>query len=263
MADDEMRGQAPRIFLTGASSGIGAAFARQYAAQGATLGLVARRGDLLEALARSLPTASFVYPLDVADGEALARAGADFIAKAGIPDIVIANAGVSVGTLTDEAEDMAVFERVLRTNVVGMTNAFHPFVAAMRTAGRGTLVGIASVAGIRGLPGAGAYSASKAAAINYLESLRVELRGSGVKVVTLAPGYIETPMTAANPYPMPFILPADAAVRRMMRVIAAGRSYAVVPWQMAIVAKLMRALPNFLFDPLFARAGRKPRRFRL
>jgi short-subunit dehydrogenase len=147
----------------------------------------------------------------------------------------------------------------LAVNVVGMVNTFHPFVAPMRAAGRGTLAGIASVAGIRGLPGSGAYCASKAAAITYLESLRGELRGSGVKVVTVAPGYIKTPLTALNPYPMPFILPVDEAARRIARVIDAGRSYAVVPWQMAVVAKLMRALPNSLFDVLSSRGGRKPR----
>lgn len=247
------------MFITGASSGIGTAFARHYAAQGATLGLAARRGERLEALAHELNTHCFTYALDVTDAAALARAGADFIARAGVPDIVIANAGVSAGTLTEAAEDLAVFERILRINVVGLAHTFAPFIAAMRAAGRGRLVGVASVAGIRGLPGAGAYSASKAAAINYLESLRVELHGTGVAVVTLAPGYIETPMTARNPYAMPFILPADEAVRRMARHIAAGRSYAVVPWQMALVAKLLRLLPNWLFDRLFVHAGRKPR----
>lgn len=251
------------VFITGASSGLGEALARHYAAQGATLGLAARRGEMLDELARSLPGKTYTYALDVADAGALARAGADFVAKAGVPDVVIANAGVSVGTLTEEAGDLAAFERVLRTNVAGMANTFQPFIAAMRAARRGRLAGIASVAGIRGLPGAGAYSASKAAAINYLESLRVELRGSGVRVVTLAPGYVETPMTAVNKYPMPFILPAAEAARRMARVIAAGRSYAVVPWQMAVVAKLMRVLPNALFDALFARAGRKPRNLKL
>jgi short-subunit dehydrogenase len=249
----------PAVFLTGASSGIGAAFARHYAAQGATLGLAARRGELLGELARTLPAQCHLYPLDVCDAGALAAAGRDFIAKAGVPDIVIANAGVSVGTLTEEASDLAAFEHVLRVNVTGMANTFAPFAAAMRAARRGRLVGIASVAGIRGLPGAGAYSASKAAAINYLESLRIELRGSGVKVVTLAPGYIATPMTAINTYPMPFILPVDEAVRRMARIIAAGHSYAVVPWQMAVVARLMRLLPNALYDALFAQVGRKTR----
>lgn len=247
------------VFVTGASSGIGAAFARHYAVRGATLGLVARRREELEVLAASLPVCCHLYPLDVTDAKALAAAGRDFIERAGVPGIVIANAGVSTGTLTEEADDLAAFERVLRVNVAGMANSFHPFVAPMRAAGRGRLVGTASVAGIRGLPGAGAYSASKAAAITYLESLRVELRGSGVRVVTLAPGYVETPMTAVNPYPMPFLLPVDEAVRRMARIIDAGRAYAVVPWQMGIVARLMRLLPNWAYDRLAARAGRKPR----
>ena len=115
------------------------------------------------------------------------------------------------------------------------------------------------MAGIRGLPGSGAYSPSKAAAITYLESLRGELRGSGVKVVTVVPGYIETPMTALNAYRMPFILPVEEAVRRIARVIEPARSYAVVPWQMAIVSRILRLLPNWLFDALSARAGRKRR----
>jgi short-subunit dehydrogenase len=253
-----------RVVITGASSGIGAALARHYASQGATLALIARRKDELERLAAAVsPRLTFTYALDVTDADGLKAAAADFIAKAGVPDLVIGNAGISVGTLTQEASDLPVFERVLAVNVVGLVNTFHPFIEPMRAAGRGTLAGIASVAGIRGLPGSGAYSASKAAAISYLESLRGELRGSGVKVVTVAPGYIETPMTAHNPYTMPFILPVDEAVRRIVRVIDAGRSYAVVPWQMAIVAKLLRLLPNWLYDLLFARAGRKPRGFGL
>ncbi|MBU0750670.1 MAG: SDR family oxidoreductase [Gammaproteobacteria bacterium] len=248
-----------RVFITGASSGIGAALARHYAARGATLGLLSRRGDVLNDLAASLPGSHHIYAVDVADAGALLVAGQDFIARAGLPDIVIANAGISVGTLTGEREDLPAFRRVFETNVLGMVHTFHPFLDAMRQAGAGRLVGIASVAGIRGLPGAGAYSASKAAAIAYLESLRVELRGSGVSVTTLAPGYIETPMTAVNPYAMPFLLPADEAARRFARAIDAGTSYAVIPWQMAFVAKLLRLLPNPVFDAFFARATRKPR----
>ena len=248
-----------RVFITGASSGIGAALARHYAARGATLGLAARREAVLNELARELPGTHHVYAVDVADAGAMVAAGQDFIARAGLPDIVIANAGISVGTLTGEREDLPAFRRVFETNVLGMVHTFHPFLEAMKQAGAGRLVGIASVAGIRGLPGAGAYSASKAAAIAYLESLRVELRGSGVHVVTLAPGYIATPMTAVNPYAMPFLLPADAAARRFARAIDAGASYAVVPWPMAIVAKLLRLLPNAVFDALFARVTRKPR----
>lgn len=247
------------VFITGASSGIGAALARHYASQGATLGLVARREDALQSLVKELPGRHYFYPLDVTDSAPLNAAAADFIHAAGLPDVVIANAGVSVGTLTQEAEDLAAFERVMAINVRGVLNTFHPFVRPLEEAHRGTLAGIASVAGIRGLPGASAYSASKAAVIAYLESLRVELRGSGVRVVTIAPGYIETPMTAKNPYPMPFILPAEEAARRIARQIAKGKSFAVVPWQMGVVAKLLRILPNCVFDALFARAGRKPR----
>jgi short-subunit dehydrogenase len=129
----------------------------------------------------------------------------------------------------------------------------------MRAQAGGTLVGIASVAGFRGLPGGSAYSASKSAAITYLESLRVELHGSGVAVVTICPGYIRTPMTAANRYPMPFIIDADEAARRFARVIARKRRFAVIPWQMALVSFVLRHLPRWLFDRLFARAPRKAR----
>ncbi len=247
------------VFITGASSGIGAALARHYAGQGATLGLAARRLDALEALAAGLPGTHYVYPLDVTNAEALAEAAKDFIARAGTPDIVIANAGISVGTLTEEAADNFAFRRVMETNVLGMVHTFQPFMTAMLRHGNARLVGIASVAGVRGLPGAGAYSASKAAAIAYLESLRVELRGSGIKVVTIAPGYIETPMTDKNDYAMPFMLKANEAARRFAQAIDTGTSYTVIPWQMGIVAKLMRLLPNFIFDRLAAKAGRKPR----
>jgi hypothetical protein len=257
----------PKVFITGASSGIGSALARQYAKQGASLGLAARRGEQLKALAEVLTSAGatqvFCYPLDVTDAAALRSAAKDFIARLSVPDVVIANAGVSGGTLTECAEDLEVIKRILEINVYGMAATFSPFIAAMRQSAKtgkpGRLVGIASVAGIRGLPGAEAYSASKAAAFTYLESLRLELRSSGVRVVTIAPGYIETPMTAVNPYRMPFLLPADEAARRFVRAIERGTSYSVIPWQMGVVAKLLRLLPNALYDRLFANAPRKPR----
>jgi NAD(P)-dependent dehydrogenase (short-subunit alcohol dehydrogenase family) len=259
------------IVITGASSGIGLALARFYLERGASVAAIARRGELLQTLAAEFPGKVFCYALDVRDAVALQQAAQDFMAHVGEPDIVIANAGVSVGTLTEYVEDEAVFQNVMDINVLGMVKTFQPFLNAMREAaltpnpspkGRGerfTLVGIASVAGFRGLPGSGAYSASKAAAISYLESLRVELRGSGIKVVTLCPGYIQTAMTDINPYPMPFILAADDAARRMARIIACGKSFAVVPWQMGAVGWLLRRLPNWLYDRLFARAQRKPR----
>lgn len=257
----------PIVFITGASSGIGCALARHYAAQGAVLGLAARRGEHLEALEAGLADLGAIqicnYPLDVSDALAVKAAATDFMAKSGAPDIVIANAGVSSGTLTECHEDLEAIKRIFEINVYGMAATFSPFIAAMREATRkgrsGRLVGIASVAGIRGLPGAEAYSASKSAAITYLESLRLEMRGSGIKVVTIAPGYIETPMTAINPYRMPFLLPADEAARRFARAIAKGTSYAVIPWQMGVVAKILRLLPNALYDRLFANAPRKPK----
>ncbi len=250
---------ARRVFITGASTGIGAAFARHYAAQGAVLGLVARREALLQELAASLDTACAVYALDVREADALAGAARDFIERFGLPDIVIANAGVSRGTLTGQAADLAAFRAVFDINVMGVVHTFHPFVGAMQQAGHGQLVGIASVAGLRGLPGSGAYSASKAAVISYLESLRVELAGSGVSVTTLCPGFIRTPMTAVNPYRMPFLLDADVAVRRMARAIECKRRYVIVPWQMALVGRVMRFLPAGLWDALTRNFKRKPR----
>jgi short-subunit dehydrogenase len=249
-----------RVIITGASSGIGAALARYYARGGAVLGLIARREAALKELAAQLSTPPQIYALDVRDSAAMRAAAADFVLRHGCPDIIIANAGVSTGTLTEYPEDLAAFQDVLDINVVGMVNTFQPFIGAMRTAGRGTLAGIASVAGYRGLPGAAAYSASKAAAISYLESLRVELRITGINVVTICPGYIATPMTAQNPYPMPFILSADAAAHGIARIIDSGRTFAVIPWQMAIVARVLRVLPDWLYDRLFGNAPRKPRR---
>jgi short-subunit dehydrogenase len=248
-----------KVFISGASSGIGGALAEYYAANGARLGLCARRAELLHGLAARWPGQIDCYPLDVTDAVALRTAAEDFIARLGAPDVVIANAGVSAGTLTECAEDLEVIRRIMEVNCFGLAACFSPFIGAMRRAGGGRLVGIASLAGIRGLPGAAAYCASKAAAICYLESLRVELRDSGIRVITICPGYVRTPMTADNPFPMPFLITAEAAARACARAIARGGSYRVVPWPMAIVSKLLRLLPNPLYDRLFAHVPRKPR----
>jgi len=252
-----------RVFITGASSGIGAALAAEYAARGATLGLVARRRELLEQLAASLPNPSLhrVYALDVTDHAALAAAAHDVIGAHGGADVVIANAGVSHGTLTEFPADQAVFDTILATNVSATVATFAPFIASMKLQpGERRLVGIGSVAGIRGLPGAGAYSASKAAVLAYCESLRLELKPYGIKVVTIAPGYIDTPMTQKNAYPMPFLMPPARFAAQAARTIARGASYQVIPWQMGVVAKLLRALPNFLYDLAFLKAPHKARK---
>ena len=245
------------VFITGASSGIGEALARHYAAQGASLGLVARRSGLLQQLAASLDAPVTTYTADVRDADALASAAADFMQRYGVPDIVIANAGVSRGTLTELKEDTAAFKAILDINVLGLLHTFQPFIDGMRQRGSGSLVGIASIAGIRGLPGAGAYSASKAAAISYLESLRVEMRPHGIDVTTIAPGYIRTPMTDVNTYAMPFLMDADVAAAKMARAIAARRRFFVVPWQMGWLARFMRFIPPFLWDWAMKNAPKK------
>jgi short-subunit dehydrogenase len=254
---------APLVLVTGASSGIGQALAQRYAQAGWRLALVARRGAETEAWARAQglgPERCAVYAADVQDIDAIVRAGRLCVERQGLPDVVIANAGISVGMDTAEREDLDVMRDTLAVNVLGVAATFHPFVAPMRERRAGTLVGIASVAAIRGLPGHGAYCASKAGVVAYLESLRTECRGSGVRVVTILPGYVATPLTARNRYGMPFLLTPQQFADRAFRTIEAGESYRVIPWQMAIVAKLMRLLPNAVFDRAVQGRGRKRRR---
>jgi short-subunit dehydrogenase len=257
-----MKPTAPLAFITGASSGIGQALALRVHRAGYRLALVARRAAEMQAWAEAqgFAAASFaVYAADVRDMEAIAAAGRACIEAQGVPDVVIAGAGVSIGIDTAEFADLEVMRQVFETNNLGTAATFHPFVAAMCARGAGTLVGIASVAAIRGLPGHGAYCASKAGVVSYCESLRGEVRASGVKVVTIVPGYVDTPLTRGNPYGMPFLMPADRFADRAFAAITGGVSYRVIPWQMGIVAKLMRVLPNALFDRLVSGRGRKPR----
>jgi short-subunit dehydrogenase len=211
----------------------------------------------------SLPGAVVNYLVDITNDAALADAARDFVSRFGAPDLVIANAGVSVGTHGDDMADVAKLRRLLEVNVTGLAATLAAFAPSMRQAGRGILAGIASVSGFRGLPGAGAYSASKSAAITWLESLRAELYGSGVSVVCICPGYIDTPMTRVNRYRMPFLLSAEEAAPRVARAIAARRRLAVIPWQMAAVSVLLRLMPGWLYDRLAARAPRKPRDVRI
>lgn len=247
------------VFLTGASSGLGWALAEECARRGMTVGLVARRADKLADFAASHPHANIAtYAVDVTDSAALQAAADDFIQRHGVPDIVVANAGISAGTVSGLG-DLAVFRRVMDVNYLGMVGTFEPFVDIMRTRRSGILVGIASVAGVRGLPGAGAYSASKAAAMRYLEALRVELHGSGVSVVTIAPGYIRTPMTDHNPYRMPFLMEADAFASKAVDAMLAKRRFVVLPWPMRLVAMVLHVLPRFVYDFAFAKAPHKPR----
>ncbi len=250
------------VLITGASSGIGQALALHYARLGHRLALVARRTDPIKTWLSScnINAQSYeIYSADVSDADSMAAMAQACMVCQGLPDVVIANAGISIGVDSSVRADLDVMARLFATNVMGVAATFSPFIASMAARGSGTLVGVGSVAGIRGLPGHGGYCASKAAVISYCESLRGELRGSGVRVVTLCPGYIATPLTQNNSYHMPFLMQAGAFAEKAGRAIEAGDSYRVIPWQMGVVAKLLRLLPNPMFDRLFAGRPRKPR----
>jgi short-subunit dehydrogenase len=250
------------VFITGASSGIGQALAMRFYSAGYRLALAARRTAEVQAWADAnrLSAGRYqVYSADVADTDSIVAAGQACVAAQGVPDVVIANAGISIGMDTSVRSDLDVMAQTFATNNIGVAATFHPFMAGMVARGSGTLVGIGSVAGIRGLPGHGAYCASKAAVIAYCESLRGELRPSGVKVVTICPGYIDTPLTRENRYAMPFLMKADTFADKAFATIHAGCSYRVIPWQMGVVAKLLRLLPNALFDKALSGRARKHR----
>ena len=286
-----------KIFITGASSGIGQALAHEYAKRSANIsnkisssensmpasvigigwqgnsfnshviGLVARRSEHLQALAQTLQRqygiSCAIYPLDVRDSLACQLAAQDFIAKFGAPNIVIAGAGVSRGTLTELREDIPAFQAVMDINVMGMVHTFQPFIAAMKQAAlqgqSAQLIGVASVAGIRGVPGSGAYSASKSAVISYCESLRIEMQHYNIAVSTIAPGYVRTPMTELNQYKMPFLMDVDVFAHKFANAVAAKRRFTIIPWQMGVIAKIMRLIPPFLWDVAMKNAPHKKR----
>jgi short-subunit dehydrogenase len=250
------------VFITGASSGIGQALALRYYKAGFQLALVARRTSEVQswALANNIEPAAFqVYCADVSVVDRIVEAGQACMASQGLPDVVIANAGISIGMDTAVREDLDVMRQTFAVNNIGMAATFHPFIGPMARRGSGVLVGISSVAGIRGLPGHGAYCASKAAVVAYCESLRGELKAAGIKVVTICPGYIDTPLTQKNSYRMPFLMQAEDFAEKALKAIHAGDSYCVIPWQMGMVAKLLRLLPNTVFDRLLTGRPRKAR----
>lgn len=257
-----MTGSAPLAYITGASSGIGQALALRYYQAGWSLALVARRTQAIAQWAEQmqLDAARYaIYEADVARIDSACAAARACLERQGLPDLVIANAGISWGVDTSQREDLDAMRQVLDTNVMGMAASFQAFIAPMAARGSGRLVGIASVAGIRGLPGHAAYCASKAAAIAYCESLRGELRDSGVQVITLLPGYVDTPLTRQNPYSMPFLLSSEQFAEKAWKAMEKNKRYAIIPWQMAIVGRVMNILPSHIWDWLLVGRGRKPR----
>ncbi len=260
-----MDGNGPnKILITGGSSGIGAALARAYAADGVTLYLGGRDLERLEAVAadcRNRGAAAFVRCQDVTD-----RVGmAGWIAQAGPLDLVIANAGISGGRgRTTGGEDPAQVREIMAVNIDGVINTVIPALdgmldgAAPASGCRGQIAIMSSLAGFRGLPGAPAYGASKAAVRSWGEGLRGLLAGHGVRVSVICPGFVESPMTAANPYPMPFLTASDRAAEIIKKGLARDRARIAFPWPLAAMVWLLAALPPSWVDPVVRRFPKKP-----
>ncbi|MBV8667058.1 MAG: SDR family NAD(P)-dependent oxidoreductase [Burkholderiaceae bacterium] len=231
------------VFITGASSGLGEGMARRYAVPGAVIGLCARRANLLEDLAKAIEAKgarAIVYAVDVADTATMQQTAEAFItACGGQVDLVIANAGIGIPhrTLQGESEPIA---KLMRVNVIGVTNTVVPFVPAMVKRGSGTLVAVSSMAGHRGLPGRAAYSSSKAAARVFMDALRLDLHGTGVHAMTLCPGFVRTPLTAVLDNKLPFLIDCEDAVTLMVDAIAARKKTYSFPWQMRVLGFVLR-----------------------
>ncbi|MDE1146056.1 MAG: SDR family NAD(P)-dependent oxidoreductase [Azospirillaceae bacterium] len=246
------------ILITGASSGIGEALALAYAAPGRQLWLTGRDRDRLDAVAeaaRAKGARVTAAALDVMDRQALA----DWIlaADSGVPiDLAIANAGISGGTgAAGETEEQA--RRILAVNIEGVLNTIHPLIPRMVERKRGQLALMSSLAAFRGMPGAPAYCASKAAVRSYGEGLRGDLLGKGVEVTVICPGFVRSRMTAVNSFPMPFLMDADRAARIIIRGLVANRARVAFPWPTYAVSWLLGVLPPGWTDALLAQAPRK------
>jgi len=249
---------AQSILITGASSGIGAALARAYAAPGVTLALGGRDALRIAAVAdacRERGAAVTTATLDVLDRAAL-RDWIEGVDAATPLDLVIANAGISAGT-GDGGESEAQLRRIMAVNVDGTINTVMPALDRMRPRGRGQIAVMSSLAGFRGLPGAPAYCASKAAVRIWAESLRSDLAASGIGISVLCPGYVETPMTAVNRFPMPFLMGAERAAAIIRRGLDRNRARIAFPLPMYLAVRLLAAIPVAWIDPLLRRLPRK------
>lgn len=239
-----------RIILTGASSGLGAALAREYAKSGARMILVARRNDLLDKVAseaRTLGADAHAFAIDVTatDASKLILARADELL--GGVDIVIMNAGLGFPMFASELDADAT-ERVMDVNFMSAVRMIEAVLPRMLASGCGQLVAVSSLASFRGMPGSGPYNASKSALTVFMESIRTELRTSGVRVTTILPGFVRTEMTDKNEFRMPWILEPDDAAQRIVRAIERGRSDYRFPFVISFLIRLSTYAPNWLHD---------------
>ena len=245
--------------LTGACGGLGQALARELLAAGACVALVGLQRPVLESLAATAPGRCAIYTPDVSSSEAMQAMAADWTARHGTPDLVLANAGVAGGFDPSRAGDLAVLRRMLEINLLGVATTFQPFVEPMRAARRGSLVAVASIAGWRGMPGNAAYCASKGGLIRYLESLRAELRASGLHVCTVSPGYIRTTLTAGNRFAMPGLMEPGDAARELLARAARGQEHVVLPRRIGWLSRALGLLPARVHDRILGNQPRKPR----
>jgi NAD(P)-dependent dehydrogenase (short-subunit alcohol dehydrogenase family) len=246
--------------VTGACGGLGQALARELVAGGAHVALVGLHRPVLESLAALAPARCAIYQPDVSDAAAMQAMASDWMTRSGVPDLVIANAGVAGGFDTAQAADLAVMRRMLEINLLGVATTFQPFLASMQASNqRGALVGVASIAGWRGMPGNGAYCASKAGLIAYLQSLRAELRPTSLTVHTVSPGYLRTALTAGNRFAMPGLLEPEVAARLLLARVAAGAEHIVLPRRVGWLSRALSLLPARLHDRILLGQPRKPR----
>lgn len=247
------------VIVTGACGGIGSHLAELLLQSGAAVALVGRDNHVLDRLTALAPSRARSYTPDICDSAAINELARDWIDAHGVPDLIIANAGVASGFDGANASDLAIMRRILEINLLGVATTFQPFIGPMRERGSGTLVGMASIAGWRGMPGNGAYAASKGGLIRYLQSLRAELRPYGVTVTTVSPGYVRTPITAGNTMHMPGMIEPEDAARRIITAIRRGREKVTVPKRTGLISRALGLLPDRLADRILLRQPTKPR----
>lgn len=245
------------VFLTGASSGIGEAIAIALAKKGATLGLLARRKELLDKLKRECEKAGStarVFACDVTNEDAVQAAVDEFVHEFEHIDVLIANAGIGGNNKETRSLQPLAVKKVIDINLLGAVNSVHAVLPQMLKHGRGHLVAISSLAGFRGLPKSAAYSASKAAMTAFFESVRLDVKYSGIDVTIIQPGFIRTPLTAGREARMPFLMQLDDAVPLFIRAIEKKKKFAAFPWQLATVVRLGKIMPAWLYDRIASRA---------
>ena len=245
--------------MTGASSGIGAALVRELTARGCRVGASARRADRLAQVAAECGDAVLAVPADVTDREGMLAAAAAIDERFGPIELAVLNAGLG-GRMAPGSWDSALLRRQFDTNVMGTVHGIEAVLPGMRRRQAGAIVGLASVAGYRGLPRSEGYGATKAAQIHMLESLRIDLRPDGIEVITVCPGWVRTELTANNSFPMPFMLEADDAARRICRGIEKGKAEIVFPLPMMLGMKAVRLVPVRPYAWAVSSALRRSRR---